>query len=888
MKKLSSVTVTRAITEQKTREGVKDLQSLRPIDHGTIAQPHTPVYKIHRYFARRPYSVFDTLVQHYSNAGSILLDPFCGGGVTVIEGLRNRRKVVGVDLNPLATFITEMEATSYSKELLEKLYQKLRKNIPPVIEKFYLTECPKCCTMTPLYWMQWAYIFECPHCKKQVAINELYKKASGVFKCKYCQEDFQPINAKKVGETPFEIEVRCRKCKEVSTKVPDEKDLELLEKIKRDFNKTVERDNLWFPDDKFPDADRARDDAIFQKGVKNFSDLFTLRNLLALSHLFKQVRRLAKTTEGKLCLLAFSDTLGWTSKMTNETGHGWQHHAYWLPYMFYECNVWEYFRRRFGVMLKGKEYTAAEINGFYKQAKDFHELRTMKTTSCLLLTRSSDDLPIPDGAIDAIVTDPPYGGNVQYLELSDFYLVWLKKVLKLDISSGIMLEAIETRHTNFPTEKSPEHYREMLSRIFKECHRVLRPNGWLVMTFHNKNFRIWNTLHSVVHDAGFLLSEEDGMIYQPPIMNYTQMLHTRATGAMLGDFILSFRKTEHIPLMKMVDTVEIGTKIRRIAAETIQYHGGARLTTIYLRLVPYLLNNGLLHKVGEQDVTKYLRDVFEERDGRWYFKENTTEVEGVTPLDYVPVESRIEYLIRSVFHEKEKATFDDIQTGIFTNLINSNAAEYEEITRVLQRIAIAEKNHREWELRNGASAAQTILSDWVDKEKLRQGKEEIPISSEISMHDFVIETLARIGKQRDFECHIGEKEQRTYLTFRKLSAPMGKNIYGMPDFSFDKIRQIDVLWLKGRSIVSAFEVENSTTINSGIDRFRELFAATPSLDIHAYIIVPDKRVDEAVKKIGSLANRQEGIHRKISVLKYSDLLQAKSPNIEDSAIHVSD
>ncbi len=59
---------------------------------------------MHRYFARRPWSVFRELIAHYSNPGSIILDPFCGGGVTVVEGLRLGRKVIGVDINPLATF----------------------------------------------------------------------------------------------------------------------------------------------------------------------------------------------------------------------------------------------------------------------------------------------------------------------------------------------------------------------------------------------------------------------------------------------------------------------------------------------------------------------------------------------------------------------------------------------------------------------------------------------------------------------------------------------------------------------------------------------------------------------------------------------------------------
>jgi len=60
-------------------ESLKDLDNLKPIDHAVVAKPHTPVYKMHTYFARRPWSVFRSLIEHYSNSGSIILDPFCGG-----------------------------------------------------------------------------------------------------------------------------------------------------------------------------------------------------------------------------------------------------------------------------------------------------------------------------------------------------------------------------------------------------------------------------------------------------------------------------------------------------------------------------------------------------------------------------------------------------------------------------------------------------------------------------------------------------------------------------------------------------------------------------------------------------------------------------------------
>jgi len=47
----------------------------------------------------------------------------------------------------------------------------------------------------------------------------------------------------------------------------------------------------------------------------------------------------------------------------------------------------------------------------------------------LSLMESAEDLPIPEGSVDMIVTDPPYYDDVQYAEISDFFYALIKPVL---------------------------------------------------------------------------------------------------------------------------------------------------------------------------------------------------------------------------------------------------------------------------------------------------------------------------------------------------------------------------------------------------------------------------------------------------------------------------
>jgi hypothetical protein len=67
--------------------------------------------------------------------------------------------------------------------------------------------------------------------------------------------------------------------------------------------------------------------------------------------------------------------------------------------------------------------------------------------------------------------------------------------------------------------------------------------------------------------------------------------------------------------------------------------------------------------------------------------------------------------------------------------------------------------------------------------------------------------------------------------------------------TLDTIRQIDVLWLKGRSMARAFEVEHTTAIYSGILRMADLLALQPNMQIHLHIVAPDERREKVLREI---------------------------------------
>jgi len=148
-------------TESKNESIIKPLE--RPVN----AASHNAVYKMHRYYARRPWNVFEHIIKHYTKEDDLILDPFCGGGVTVVESLKLKRKVIGVDLNPLATFITRMEVEPLDVTEFKIVFNKIIRILEKDISPLYKTTCNKCENEAIANWFEWSNVFKCPSCKKK-------------------------------------------------------------------------------------------------------------------------------------------------------------------------------------------------------------------------------------------------------------------------------------------------------------------------------------------------------------------------------------------------------------------------------------------------------------------------------------------------------------------------------------------------------------------------------------------------------------------------------------------------------------------------------------------------------------------------------------------------
>ena len=77
-------------------------------------------HAIHTYVAAMVPQLAETLVKEYVPIGQKILDPFCGGGAVLVEAVRNKRKAVGTDINPLALLIARVKSTYQPKKAIEE------------------------------------------------------------------------------------------------------------------------------------------------------------------------------------------------------------------------------------------------------------------------------------------------------------------------------------------------------------------------------------------------------------------------------------------------------------------------------------------------------------------------------------------------------------------------------------------------------------------------------------------------------------------------------------------------------------------------------------------------------------------------------------------------
>ncbi|RJQ69215.1 MAG: DUF1156 domain-containing protein [Desulfobacteraceae bacterium] len=609
-----------------------------------IQQNYRPIIAVHKWFARRPGTLFRGLLLsefgakflseafYQSNClrGIRVADPFMGGGTPLIEANRLGCDVIGFDINPMSYWIVKQEIEHLDLEEYVKSAYSLRKQLEVDIGQLYRTRCILCDKDgAHVKYFLWVKVIQCRKCHKEIDLFPGYLLAAdarhpkNVFICPACGKITESENRRKPGscgnckadlkvEGPakrnhcechhcktinrfpdkdsgppqhriFALEYYCSACKGTHKgrffKTPDSQDLERLDRAEARWAKTRSK---FIPDDEIPPGDETN--RLHRWGYTHYHQMFNERQLLGLELSARMIDRTSAERIRNALATNLSDLLRYQNMLCRYDTMALKSldifSVHGFPIGLVQCesnligimessmnacigsggwaNIIEKFRkaklycdspfevlhrdgRKQIIPIKG-EWIGDHPNGKHRDEKRCVELYCQDAATASLAPAS----------LDAVLTDPPYFGNVQYAELMDFCYVWLRRL----VNGANGFENRSTRKAeeltgNEDMGRGLDHFAEGLSSVFQRMVVALKPGAPLAFTYHHNDFAAYVPIAVAILDAGLTCSAS-----MPCPAEMGASIHINGTGSSIIDTVFVCRSTGVIPRKWMTDSIQ--------------------------------------------------------------------------------------------------------------------------------------------------------------------------------------------------------------------------------------------------------------------------------------------------------------------------------------------
>jgi 16S rRNA G966 N2-methylase RsmD len=472
------------------------------------AQPHPARYLLHKYWGRKPHNIVAAYVDAYSAPGQVVLDPFCGSGVTPIEAALLGRRSIGIDLNPVATLMAAVTLQPLSRSERANVTSWVYQVSERIRHQFYAVPCPQCSGSAELRTLAWVRVATCRSCAATNPVVSRRKDRNPT--CASCGAGLASLATSEVIDESW---IDCGTCGVVHGhgELKGLPDPQLGASPFAEVRIYENRRILASPG----------------MGLETFfsprGSLMIRMVLDALSELPDRERRFAEVLLTSASAQA-SRMLPYRQGMATG-GPAWSVPGFWFPAHRVEPN--------FGRSLLGK--LRKGLRALDDVARHLPApLRVREAPSpdaeVMILTGTATDMPLEDESVDYVFTDPPYGGSVPYLEFS---AMW-NGLLGADpaYESEIVVSDSTQR------EKDHSRYEVELTAAFRETLRVLRSGCFMHLTFQHLSDDMWRLLRRCVQGAGF---DYLGEVLQTPAVRSAKS-QLAPDGSPIGDVILAFRK----------------------------------------------------------------------------------------------------------------------------------------------------------------------------------------------------------------------------------------------------------------------------------------------------------------------------------------------------------
>jgi adenine-specific DNA methylase len=595
-----------------------------------IQQNYRPLIAVHKWFARRPGTLFrglllseflekpleDSFYESQDFSGITIADPFMGGGTPILEANRTGCHVVGYDINPMAWWIVKEEIEELDLLEYEKSALSLKDSLEKEIGQFYRTSCSLCSSEEArVKYFLWVKTKTCENCGSQVDLFPGYLLATdtrhpqNVFVCPYCGELTETRDRKNPGrcktcstklllEGParkgkctcpicnnditfpdsklgppehrlFAIEYYCSHCKATHKgrffKKPDAQDIEKIKKIESLWGHMTPK---YVPEEEIPSGDETN--RLHRWGYKKYREMFSHRQLVSLE---LSARIIAKEPNKRIrdaLATNLSDLLRYQNMLCRYDTKALKSldifSVHGFPVGLVQCesnfmgimepgsslcigsggwtNIIEKFKKAksfctdpFEIKHQGNKKDVIFTRGEHIGTKN-HDTAKKIDRKVTLFCKDAAFSPLKKGSLDAVFTDPPYFGNVQYAELMDFCYVWLRKIVGKTYPE---FHPSSTRNTgeltaNLDMGRGLKHFTEGISSVFQNMAGALKSGAPFVFTYHHNTIEAYYPIATAILNADLLCTAT-----MPCPAEMSASIHINGTGSSIVDTVFICR-----------------------------------------------------------------------------------------------------------------------------------------------------------------------------------------------------------------------------------------------------------------------------------------------------------------------------------------------------------
>lgn len=762
------------------------------ITHPLVEETRPPIYTAMKYWGKKPHNIWRQYIAAYTPPDGVVLDPFCGSMISALEAVRAGRRAIAFDLNPLSEFFLETYTSRFDAKALQGAVDGIL---------------------------------------AEVGEDETYLK---MFTTKVDGAERRVVCYKWDGGKMYEVGAEeivpphTRGSPKRFLKTPDAEDESKARAM-------AEMDiPYWHPEGRFPSScSAAFIDCI---GGDSFAYLWTRRNLFVLAKIFSLILAHPGANVKQQLLSGFVQTVHLCSRMCVPRNPGanrafstsWGRSAYLCASRQMEMNPLHVFKSS----CLGKQSVQSCLEGardyFNKApviARVGESARKKQLTGGFDIKYGAVDVNnledyVPADSVDFVMTDPPYGGLVQYLDLSLVWLCWLQRYdarFKPNHNSEITI-----KDDNITFDEYSRRFTGAMRQIF----RILKKDATAVFTFHNKEIGIWNAFLRAIGDSGF---EVRRVIHQVNRRSGESAV-SNPYGTSASDF--------YIQCVKRKKAVSAGG--RNYADFVVA--SAIRLLAERQEPTPFqILHDGLLAEVSQHGyllsaLERRIEDVLKSKIGEVFVCEKTGQgAQKAGDLWYLaspdkhiqypdlPLQNRVEEVIIALLRRKTSVTFDEVLGEIYTHFINGLTPDVRQLMPLLNKYAI--RSAGRW-------------------------KSNLAANGEAGEHTRQLSLLARTGKDMGFKVFVGKREQPERLGGNKRLKDLA-DFTALPKLldtgkqeAVKRLEMVDMLWLQeaagnAYSIAAALEVENSTDFVAAINR-----ASNAGNAPEKYMVIPEAREQE--------------------------------------------